>query len=347
MKFMDNTTLRLLDANFNRAREALRVMEDYARFILNDSSISAMVKQSRHDLSRLMGQLPALEMIAARDTPGDVGTSIRTSSELERHDAYAVVTAAAKRLPEALRSLEEFCKIEHCELAVQLETLRYRSYELEKKIANRSNLKDRFEGVRLYVLLTEELCQMPVLQVVQGVLDGGADCIQLREKDLPDAQKLIQAQQICQLCREKGALFIMNDRPDLAVLADADGIHLGQEDLSVADVRNLIPSRMLIGKSTHSVSEAEAALAEGADYLAVGSIFASSTKPDLSRGGLELIRHVRQISDGPIIAIGGINTENSSQAIAAGASGVAVCQYIIAAEEPQKAAAEIKNRLGI
>ena len=342
---MDKTRLRLLDANFNRAREALRVMEDYARFQLNDPQLSKSAKELRHDLCQCIAQIPFESLLGARDIVGDVGTQISTAGEKRREDELSVVQAAAKRLTEALRCLEEYSKIENEQIAERIEKLRYRSYDLEKRILLRVRCGTQFADVRLYVLLTESLCRLPILEVAEQVLAGGADCVQLREKDKTDEELLELACEISRLCHKADALFIMNDRPDLAVLADADGVHLGQNDLPVVQARKIINPRMIIGKSTHSIAEAEAAIAEQPDYIAVGLIFPSLTKPKVVCSGPQLIREVRQLCPVPLIAIGGITAENAHQALAAGASGVAVCQAAIASDNPETACREIKQRI--
>ena len=342
---MDRLRLRLLDANFNRAREALRVLEDYARFILNDGPLSRSAKTMRHDLSRIVSGLGGEALAVSRDTPHDVGTQISTASERRRADALAVIQAAAKRLTEALRCLEEYGKIDSADLGSELEALRYRAYELERQILLRANVSARLADIRLYVLLTEELCSGPILEVARAVLAGGADCIQLRQKDVPDAELLRLATAVSELCHQAGAMFIVNDRPDLAVLADADGVHLGQGDLPVSEARRVMGARMVAGRSTHSLQEAQAAIKEGADYIAVGSIYPSRTKPGVAAAGTKLLQQIRDICERPIIAIGGINTDNAHAALTAGATAVAVCQAVIADAQPGEAARRIKQGL--
>ena len=342
---MINNQLRIVDANFNRAREALRVIEDYARFVLDDTYLTGLAKQLRHDLCDCINQLPTPRPITERDILGDVGTSIATDAEKQRLDALMVVTAATRRLTEALRSLEEYCKIESSQIGEKLESLRYRAYDLEKRVILRAKPVKQFIDVRLYVIITENLCRKAVLEVVREVLAGGADCIQLREKDKSDRQILDLGSQIAGLCHESKALFIMNDRPDLAVLAGADGVHLGQDDLTINQARKIILSRMIVGKSAHNLSEARLALDEDPDYLAVGSIFASGTKPDVSVAGTELIQEVKKLYNGPIIAIGGITPDNAQMAIAAGASGIAVCQAVLGVDSPKTACRNIRQKL--
>jgi len=337
--------LRLLDANYNRAREALRLLEDYARFILDDAHLSKQTKQLRHDLSKSLSEIPEVDRLAARDITSDVGTNITTPAEQIRTSELAVVTAAAQRLTEALRSLEEYSKINVPQVAAQIEKLRYRAYDLENQILLRAQPNQRLGKVRLYVLLTEKLCKLPILDLAKQVLAGGADCIQLREKDKTDPQTLDLANKIANLCHAAGALFIMNDRPDLAVLVGADGVHLGQDDLLVAQARKISTQRMIVGKSTHSIAEVQAALTEQPDYLALGSIFPSPTKPQVPCCGTELIEQVRQLYSGPLFAIGGVTLENASQALAAGATGVALCQAICESDSPETICRQIRTKL--
>jgi len=216
---------------------------------------------------------------------------------------------------------------------------------LEKQILLHASRHRRFHSVRLYVLLTESLCKLPLLETARQILDAGADCIQLREKTKSDRELLDLAKTLSQMCHSAGALFFLNDRCDLAALAGADGVHLGQDDLPLPHARTLLPPEKIIGKTSHTLEEARSALNEGAGYIAVGSIFGSETKPQVETKGITLIESVKKICDRPIIAIGGITAQNAPQAIRAGASGVAVCQAIIASENPFDAARRIREVL--
>ena len=340
---MDRAILRILDANLNRAREALRVMEDYARFALDEATLSRCAKQMRHDLADLAASFPAAGLVEARDTPGDVGTDITTIGETQRGGGRDVVVAAAKRLTEALRCLEEYSKIDNAKAATGFESLRYQTYELEKNLLGRSDRAGRFLKVKLYVLLIEKLCRKPILDVAAAAVAGGADCIQLREKERSDNEILDLAGKVGEICRQGGVLLAMNDRADLAVLADADVVHLGQGDVSVAEARKIVPTSMVVGKSTHNINEVTEATAQEPDYIAVGSIFASTTKANVERAGPELLGLARQVWQRPIIAIGGITAENAAGAINAGADAVAVCQAVIGSEDPAGAARAVRK----
>ncbi len=342
---MDSQVLRLLDANFNRSREALRVLEDAGRFILDDSALSETAKQLRHELCQVMASAAA-EGLGWRDTPGDVGTSITTASENRREDVQAVAAAAGKRLSEALRCLEEYLKISSPEAAAKIEQLRYRGYELEKQLLGRLERAGRMAGVGVYVLLTSSLCYHPVMKIAKEIVEAGVDCIQLREKEKNDRELLALAQELADLCRSHGVVFIMNDRADMAAAVEADGVHLGQEDLPISAARKVLGGRKIIGVSTHNAGELEAAVAERPDYLAVGAIFPSSTKLRVAVAGVEYIRQARAVYAGPIIAIGGITPDTATQAIAAGATGVAVCHAVMGDLAPGLVVEKLKKAVG-
>ena len=336
---------RILDANFNRAREALRVIEDYARFALDDAAASAAAKDLRSRLHCCYNALGPAEMLAARDTPGDVGTKITSATESQRADAGAVASAACKRLTEALRTLEEYAKTMAPDQAAELESMRYAAYELERGLARRLEAPRWFEDVRLYVLLTSRLCRGDPLATAQAAIGGGADCIQLREKDMADDELLDLARQLRELTSALGAGLIINDRPDIAAIVAADGVHLGQDDLPVAATRRILPAGVLIGKSTHNISQARAAAAQGADYIGVGPMFPTDTKDAGPIAGPELLSEVVAEISLPSVAIGGVTAENVSSLVAAGAKRVAVCFAVIAAAEPAAAARAIKQAL--
>lgn len=342
---MNGPLLRLLDANANRAREALRVLEDFARFVLDDDGLCGELKQVRHGLADATRGILA-DAILHRDTPGDVGTSIKTDAENRRADLADVVTAAGKRLGEALRAIEESLKVVAPADARRVETLRYRFYEVERRVA--LTLRPgaaRLAGVRLYVLVTESICKRPWLEVAEQALLGGADCLQLREKDLEAGEFLRRAEQLVQLCRRHGALAIINDRPDIAILSRADGVHLGQDDLPADQVRRLAGSEMIVGVSTHEIDQAKQAVLDGADYIGVGPVFRSATKPREILPGLDYARQVAASIRIPAVAIAGINARNVGEVLSTGLRAVAVSSAVAGAIDIRAAASEIKAKL--
>lgn len=336
---------RILDADGNRAREALRVIEDYCRFTLDDRFLSGELKRLRHDLTETLAVLPAGLLLEARDTLRDVGTSISTEREQQRLSMQAVVQANWKRLQEALRSLEEYGKLRSPNLGMALEQLRYRSYTLERAILLGATARQRLADALLYVLVTGARCLAALDWTIQEAAAGGAQIIQLREKELRDHELLERARQVRRWTRQANVLFIMNDRPDLARLAEADGVHLGQEELSVKDARRIVGPDALIGVSTHNLVQVQQAVRDGASYLGVGPTFVSATKPFHELPGLEFIRLATAETSLPAFVIGGVNLETIAAAGAAGARRVAVSQAICQAEDPRAAAAAMRRIL--
>ncbi|MBN2445342.1 MAG: thiamine phosphate synthase [Phycisphaerae bacterium] len=336
-----DAALRIIDANINRAREALRVIEDHARFGLDDADAVERAKQCRHTLREVVTMLGADALLEARDIGGDVGRDVKTAGELRRGSSEDVVRAAFARAQEATRAIGEYAKLISGPAAAAAEQLRYRTYELEQRIVLRGALLARFRAVRLYVLVTGELCRGDLLSVAEAAIRGGAGCIQLREKKLDDAELLGRARRMRELTARHGVLFFVNDRPDIARLAGADGVHVGQTDLSVGEVRHIVGGQILVGKSTHTREQFVDALAERPDYLAVGPMFATTTKPQDHIAGPGLLREVRPLTEMPLVAIGGIDAANAREVFDAGADCVAVCAAVIDQRDPESAARAI------
>ncbi len=349
------SVLRVIDANANRAREALRVMEDAARFVLNDSALTAEAKHLRHALREVLATPPNLTApqtpenpdesapLTHRDTPGDVGTALNTDAEHSRKNLRDIVTAAAKRLGEALRTLEEFTKLPHAPgNPAALKQLRYRAYDLEQQLLNRLAASQRGRHWRLCLLLTCSLCTLPWEDVLNQCLAAGADCIQVREKDGTDADLLAHATDVVQRARafsqnhpdQPAPSVIINDRPDIALASGADGVHLGQHDLPARAARSVLGPSRLVGVSTANPHQARAAEEAGADYCGVGPMFATTTthKPDLA--GPAYLRAYRESFTLPHLAIGGVTPDNIRELVDAGAQGVAVCAAVLKSENP-------------
>lgn len=336
-----STVDRMLDANANRAREAMRVMEDTARFLLNDALLASAIKQLRHDFASAMKS--HTDFILDRDTPGDVGTAIHTEAEGQRDSEREVIVAAGKRLSEALRTIEEFTKTtsDGQLLATSIEQLRYRGYELERQLVAAMGSARRQQW-RICVLITEALCQHHAWQSVvdqvaavsQSVGDNAGLCVQLREKNLEGGELLKRAKWLVSTCKTAHVSTIINDRPDIAKLAEADGVHLGQGDLPVADARRIVGFRGLIGVSTSHLDQAKAAFQHGADYCGVGPMFETMTKDKPKLSGPQYLREFMQWNCLPHLAIGGIDPRNIATLVDAGVRGVAVSSCVCAATEP-------------
>jgi thiamine-phosphate pyrophosphorylase len=332
---------RILDANANRAREGLRVVEDYCRFVLDDRLLIEETKQIRHSLSQALGSLP----IQSRDTMHDVGVTVSTSQEGIRNSPRHVLLANLKRIQEALRSIEEYAKFALTNAGRVFEQLRYRSYTLERMLLLHEDASARLHNVRLYVLLTRRLAAASLEWTIQEAAAGGAGVFQLREKDYSDREFLQVARDVRRWTQATKTLFIVNDRPDIARLVDADGVHLGQDDMSVKDARRILGPQALIGVSTHAVQDIHRAVADGASYLGIGPTFSSGTKSFDRLAGLDFVREAARLTTLPWFAIGGIQLSNVAEVVDAGARRIAVSQAVIAAEEPRMAAAGLVQEL--
>jgi thiamine-phosphate pyrophosphorylase len=336
---------RILDAGGNRAREALRVIEDYCRFALDDAFLSRETKQVRHDLAEALADVPVQMLLAARETQRDVGTRISTAAEQDRHSLRAVVHANLKRLQEALRSLEEHGKLLNPRMAGALARLRYRAYTLERALVLGAAAREQLADIKVYVLLTGSSCRAALDWTIQEAAAGGARMFQLREKRLHDGALLERARKVRRWTREASALFILNDRPDIARLAEADGVHLGQEDLPVKEARRILGPDAIIGVSTHDLDQLRRAVRDGASYVGVGPTFASETKEFAELSGVDFVRQAMAETTLPAFVIGGVNLTTINEAVAAGARRVAVSQAICLADDPRAAAAALLGAL--
>lgn len=197
----------------------------------------------------------------------------------------------------------------------------------------------RFSLPKLYVILDAALIREPAPEIARQVMDAGVRLLQYRAKTAAARETLDVAKQLAELARQQSAMFFLNDRPDLAYLAGADGVHVGQDDLSVEQARTIMAPNRWVGVSTHNREQFQRALATSADYIAIGPIFSTTSKanPD-PVVGTQLLRELRPLTTKPIVAIGGIRLEHAAEVIEAGADCVAVISDILAAPNPPQQA---------
>lgn len=313
--------------------EALRTLEDVARFAVADQNLAAGIKDLRHGLVSALAGLPAAWLAANRSAESDVGRSNATPSEYRRSGLGDVAAAASSRLGESLRVIEEASKTIDPTMARQVERVRYQSYDLAAAIVRRA--PGRVEQWRVCVLLTESLCRRPWRDVAFECIDAGVDAIQVREKSLDAGPFAERVAWIVERARAANVRTIVNDRPDIALVCGADGVHCGQQDLTPSQVHQLCGRRLLVGMSTHDAVEAERAMAEGADYCGVGAMYATSVKPGAAQVGLPWLReYLARFGRVPHLAIGGITPENIGALVEAGCRGVAVSGCVCGAERP-------------
>jgi thiamine-phosphate pyrophosphorylase len=206
-----------------------------------------------------------------------------------------------------------------------------------------SERRARLAAARLYLVCGGAPDARALPDLLRGAVAGGVEIVQLREKHLEDDELSAVANAARALSERLGALLVINDRPAVAVAAGADGVHVGQEDMPVAEVRELVGPEMLIGLSTHTPQEIDAVDPALVDYIGVGPIHATPTKLGRPAVGLELIRHARAHAPVPFFAIGGLDAHNLQEALEAGAERVCVLRAIAAAEDPERAARELRE----
>jgi thiamine-phosphate pyrophosphorylase len=344
---MDSVVCRIIDANFNRAREALRVIEDYCRFALNSSVLSGRTKQLRHELCGVIAKLDSGKLIAARDTLADVGVDQFVEGQHKRGELKDCLTAGCKRLVEALRVLSEVIQIHDKAQAKQLEQMRYIAYTLEKDIVLISEPLEKFRKVELYIIITSNF-PSEIISLASQCAPNGADCIQLRAKEIQNDDLYAAAKEFVKICKDHGVCSVINDRVDIAVVTDADGVHYGQNDLPVQCARRLEQKPMIIGKSTHSLEQLKSACEEMPTYVGLGPVFATTTKPSAPPVGLDYVRKATEILKAePVshVAIGGINLDNIEQVLSAGASCIAVCNAVTKSYDPAQACKMLKEKI--
>ncbi len=318
---------RILDANLDRAREGLRIIEEWCRFGLNDGDSASICKNMRQDLASCHRDY----FRDSRDTPNDLGTNLSHPQEEERKSLEGLLQANFCRIQEALRVLEEYAKLYDGQFARQMKQLRYQVYSLESNLMGKSR-QQLLAQTHLY------LVTMPVdnlFEVVESALKGGLKIVQYRHKNQDDLLKFQEADKLKQLCHQYGALFIVNDRPDIALAVDADGVHLGQTDIPVALARQILGKQKIIGKSTTNPQEMAQALAEDVDYIGVGPVYETPTKAGKKAAGLDYVHYAYNNATVPWFAIGGIDQNNIDDVLKAGATKMAVVRAIMSADNPQ------------
>jgi thiamine-phosphate pyrophosphorylase len=266
------------------------------------------------------------------------GAELTVKAKGRRYDLHSVMTANFKRAEQALRSLEEYFKISSdLAIATAVERLRYRTYTLERAVSITHDSLNRLDAATLYVLMDDCGTEEHFRKMAECLVSAGVHLVQLRAKRISDRNLIARARLLRELTRGTQTLFIMNDRPDLAVLSHADGVHVGQDELSVKDARTIVGSGSLVGVSTHSIEQARQAVMDGANYIGVGPTFPSATKHFDEFTGICLLRAVAAEIRLPAFAIGGIDSNNLSDVLSTGIARAAIGSAVMKAEDPQKA----------
>ena len=345
------TASRLLDANLNRAFEAIRTLEDVARF-QDHASFQAKFKALRHQLRAATKDWNHELLYSSRDASHDVGRETKTVAETSRAGGLTeIAEAASQRSQQSLRCLEEVTKFIYPISAAAIEAIRYQIYDLNAQLllAQKRDLPFLLQS-KLYVLAH---CQMPLSEFVSRVREishAGVDLVQIRDKQL-DAQELIRyTQSAVEAVDAAKTRIIVNDRADVLECTTAFGLHVGQTDLSVTQSRSLIRPTCVVGLSTHDLEQVRAAVELGVDCIGCGPTYPSRTKNFSAFAGLsflaEVSSYLRSInSKVPAFAIGGITLSNMKPLLETGIYRIAVSQSVWGAEQPGHAAEAFRKIL--
>ena len=356
---MPHQPLRIIDANLNRSSEGLRVLEDVARFLLNDAELCQRLRTLRHEMARETKAL-RVGLLSQRNAEYDVGHLYHIPRREKKLNVEKtslqglldLVTANAKRVEESLRVIEELAKLPEMNSklnSASFEQTRFTLYTLERDLISRISRRDKIKGISgLYVILDRQfLLGRDEVDVARQIIEGGARVIQLRGKQSKKGELLIVAQKLREFCRQTGTQFIINDYLDLAMAVNADGLHVGQEDLPLSVIRRELPIDRIVGCSVKTLSQAKKAQTEGADYIAVGSIFPTTTKREATVVGVDMLKELKRTVSTPIVAIGGINQNNVDEVVAAGADAIAVISAVLGGKDVKGAVQKLVTRIDL
>ena len=328
------TIYRTIDANLNRIAEGLRVVEDISRFHFEHPELTKELKNFRHAVRKKFIDMDG-RLVSFRDAQTDIGKEISGHTKLDnKKNLKQLITSNFKRIEEGLRTVEENLKIlGEYQRSKVVEKLRFNIYETEKKCLRlfRTTLP-----AGIYGITAEKFSKgRKNIEVIKEMIKGGVKIVQYREK-LED-KSLREIHKECKEARkmtgDNGVMFIVNDYVDIAMLVDADGVHVGQDDLPVTEVRRLAGDK-LIGLSTHSPGQAQKAVKDGADYIGVGPIFKTDTKEKVCDPvGLEYLEYASANVPLPFVAIGGIKENNIREIKNKGAKTIALVTEIVGADD--------------
>ncbi|NLK62026.1 MAG: thiamine phosphate synthase [Fusobacteria bacterium] len=335
---------RILDANVNRAAEGIRVIEDVCRFYFEDEDKTKKLREIRHKLRKTFKNIDD-DFVNSRDSEHDIGKDISQNTTLDKKtDLKQLITANFKRVEEAVRTMEESLKIiEKYEKSKIMENIRYEAYYLEKEILKLITIKLP-KGI--YGITAEKYSNgRKNIDVVREMIESGVKIIQYREKYKSMKEKYEECLEIREITRKNSVIFIVNDHIDIAMMVDADGVHIGQDDVPIKEVRKLVGNK-IIGLSTHSKEQYQKALEDGADYIGVGPIYKTYTKDDVCDPvGLEYLEYAVKENKIPFVAIGGIKENNIYDVINIGAETICLVTEIVGAENINDKIVSLLNKM--
>jgi len=337
----DLRIFQIIDANLDRAREGLRVLEDWARFGLGEEKYVEKIKNFR----QILGKYHLEVYKQSRNHNEDKCKGLTHKEQINRKTSEQIISSNSGRVQEALRVIEEFTRLNNNELSKIASEIRYEIYTIEIDLLSLSKRKNSEEILKendLYVITDQK---DNLLKIIEEILIAGVRIIQHRFKTGTDKDHLLEAIEIKNLCEKYSSLFIVNDRIDIALASNADGIHLGQDDLDLKTARKLVGHSKIIGVSANNEIDISNALKEGCDYLGIGPVFETATKKNKKPIGIERIKKLTKDLKIPWFAIGGIKTNNISYLKSNGFKKVALISQLMNSEDPKEDAIMILKEL--
>ena len=301
----DIRVAQIIDANLDRAREGLRVLEDWARFAIGRKDLVKTCKNFRQTLGK--HHLKIYKQ--SRNFISDKCMGLSHPEQFKRSNASSIISSNAARVQEALRVIEEFSRDHNKDLCKISAEIRYEIYTLENILleakSNYSRLKILQENNLYFITIDTE----NLFEKVKNILEGGVKIIQFRCKKGTDSDNLKFAIKLKELCDDYGALFLINDRVDIAMACEADGVHLGQNDMDMKLARKILGFSKIIGISANNERDIKKAIEDGCDYLGIGPIFETSIKKEKVPLGIDTLKSLTKDISTPWFAIGGIKQE--------------------------------------
>jgi len=337
----DIRVFQIIDANLDRAREGLRVIEDWARFGLGEHDYVKRIKNFR----QILGKNHLEVYKESRNYIEDQCKGLNHLEQNKRKTPEKIISSNSARVQEALRVIEEFSRPHNSELSKIASEIRYEVYTLEIDLLNSSKFKKSEKILKdndLYVITDQK---ENLLEIIEEILIAGVKIIQYRFKKGTDKDNLQEAIQIKNLCKKYNSLFIINDRIDIALASNADGIHLGQEDLDLKTARKLLGYSKIIGISANNEIDISNALKEGCNYIGIGPVFKTTTKKEKKPIGIEKIKTLTKDLNIPWFVIGGVTTNNISYLKSNGFKKVAIVSQLMNSEDPKEDAIIILKEL--
>ena len=332
---------QIIDANLDRAREGLRVLEDWARFGLGKEKYVEKIKNFR----QILGKNHLEVYKQSRNHIEDKCKGLTHQEQINRKTSEQIISSNSARVQEALRVIEEFSRLNNNELSKIASEIRYEIYALEINLLSLSKFKKAAEILKdndLYVITSQK---ENLLEIIEDLLIAGVKIIQYRFKEGTDKDHLKEAIQIKNLCKKYNSLFIINDRIDIALASNADGIHLGQNDLDLKTARKLLGHSKIIGISANNEIDISNSIKDGCDYIGIGPVFETATKKNKKPIGIERIKTLTKDLNTTWFAIGGVTTKNISYLKSNGLKKVALVSQLMNSKDPKEDAIMILKEL--